>query len=267
MADMTPGQVFGPKGDTESPAPQPNNSTPHQEVVVPIFQETTPPEPNSPAPDTQSLDQEQPSQPPAEAPTMPAQNPPTVQQPEPVAAPLPQPEEPETPPSPYVLPPEETVASPITNEEISWTASEYIAHHKSPAWFIAFGITALLGTVAVFFLTERDIISTIVVILVAVVFGMYAARKPRVQQYALSGAGVTIGQRTYNFSDLKSFALIEEGPFTSIAFMPLKRFMPILSIYFDPKDEERIVAFLAQHLPMEQRGHDAVERFMRKIKF
>ena len=48
---------------------------------------------------------------------------------------------------------------------------------------------------------------------------------------------------------------------------PTKRFLPPLTIYFDPSDGEAIFDTLAQHLPHEEKAPDFVERFMRKIRF
>ena len=242
MADTTPGQVFGP-----------NNSQPQQDEQAQQLAQ------NTPVPITQDQ--------PVTLPT--PDSTPAQEQSAPIVAtptPEPAPQYTEEIPSPYALPAEEVEQQPET-EAITWTASEYIAHHKSPMWFVVLGIAAVVTSLGVYLITDADIVSTIVVLLVAIIFGAYAARKPRVQQYAVSPAGITIGARTYGFDIVKSFSVIDEGPFSSIAFMPMQRFMPVLSIYFDPQDEERIVAFLAQYLPMEQRNHDVIDRLMRKLKF
>lgn len=168
--------------------------------------------------------------------------------------------------SPYAVPNDEPSA--VTSlEPVTWTASEYIAHHKSPLWYGGFALSVLIVAAVVFFVSGRDILSTVAVVLVSVVFAIYAGRPPRVQEYKLSEAGVTIGQRTYAFADIKSFSLIEEGPFMSINFMPMKRFMPMLSIYFDPADEDKIVAFLTNYLPVEHRKKDLIDHIMGKVKF
>jgi hypothetical protein len=39
--------------------------------------------------------------------------------------------------------------------------------------------------------------------------------------------------------------VVPEGAFNSIVFMPLKRFAVPLSIYYDPKDEDKIIAVLS----------------------
>lgn len=150
---------------------------------------------------------------------------------------------------------------------ISWSASEYIAHHKSSGWYVAFVLITIAALIGIYFITSRDILSVIVVAVVAVVFGMYAGRQPKEQQYSVSDQGISVGQKAYSFHDFKSFSVIDEGAFSSISFMPLKRFMPVISIYYAPDDEEKIVDALSIYLPFDQKQADPVDRFMKKIRF
>ena len=149
---------------------------------------------------------------------------------------------------------------------VAWSASEFIAHHKSASWYIGLAVAALI-VAAVIFLLTHDKISTGVIVLAAVVLGIFGARKPRVLNYKLDGAGLNIGQKFYDYNLFKSFAVIEEGAFSSIILMPMKRFMPSLSLYYAPDDENKIVDILAERLPFENRKQDAVDSFMRRIRF
>lgn len=185
------------------------------------------------------------------------------------ALPAAQPEQPETaPPSvPTGLQAVDEPSSPQPVQDVNWTASEYIAHHKSVGWYVLLGAVTLVVAVIVYFVTGRDIVAAIAIAAAGGVFGIYAARKPQVQEYAITSAGISIGQKTYPFSDLKSFAIVDEGALSNITFIPLKRFMPAISIYYDPADEEAIVATLSAYLPVEQRRHDPIDRLMQRIRF
>lgn len=153
------------------------------------------------------------------------------------------------------------------DDSISWSASEYIAHHKSGSWYALFGVVLVVGLIGIYFITSGDILSVVVVAIVAAVFAMYAARQPNEQQYSISDQGVSIGSKAYSFNDFKSFSVIDEGAFSSIAFMPLKRFMPVISIYYTPDDEDKIVDALSQFLPFDHRDADMVDKLMKKIRF
>jgi hypothetical protein len=151
-------------------------------------------------------------------------------------------------------------------DSVTWTASEFIAHDKTSSWYTLL----ILGTVAasgLMYVVTKDIVSVGVVILAALIFGIYGAHKPRQLVYRVDLRGITVGGKFYPYSDFRSFSVIPEGAFSSIVFMPLKRFAAPLSIYYAPQDEDRIVGVLSEQLPYEQRRRDAVDSLMRKIRF
>jgi len=157
-------------------------------------------------------------------------------------------------------------SAPPSSAGVEWTASEFIAHNKGMGWYTLLAGGALLITVVVYILT-KDVVSAAIILFIAVIFGIVAARKPRVLGYRLDDKGLAIGQKFFPYSDFKSFTFLQEDAFSSITFLPLKRFAPSLSIYFAPSDEKRIVEILSLHLPMEQRSHEAVDRLMHRIRF
>jgi hypothetical protein len=151
-------------------------------------------------------------------------------------------------------------------DSISWTASEFVAHDKTSEWYMLLG----LGTVAaagLMYVLTKDFVSVGVIVLAAVIFGIYGAHKPRQLQYRVDPRGVTIGDKTYGYNEFRTFSVIPEGAFSSIVLMPLKRFAVAISIYYAPQDEEKIVELLSQQLPYEQRRRDAVDSLMRKVRF
>lgn len=149
---------------------------------------------------------------------------------------------------------------------IEWTGSEFIAHQKGASWYLAFFFAALLAAAFVYLIT-REFVSTGVILVVAVLFGIAANHKPRVLAYRLDSSGLTIGQKFYPYANFKSFALVDEGAFESISFIPLKRFLPTVNIYFPPDDADKILDVLAANLPMEQRKQGLVDSAARRIRF
>lgn len=149
---------------------------------------------------------------------------------------------------------------------ISWTASEFIAHHKSPGWYLALAGAAIIGALLVWFLVH-DTISVAAVLVAALFFGVFAARKPRQLQYRLDNNSLSIGERRFPYQSFRSFAVVPEGAFNSIEFLPLKRFSPLTTIYYDPADEAKIVALLADRLPLEHRQKSLIDRLMWRIRF
>ncbi|HEU4914801.1 MAG TPA: hypothetical protein VFT16_05390 [Candidatus Saccharimonadales bacterium] len=151
-------------------------------------------------------------------------------------------------------------------EEVAWTASEFVSHNKGMGWYSLLAGGAAVLAAVIYFVT-RDVISAGIIIFVAVLLGVSAVRKPRVLHYQVNAAGLAIGDKFYPYAEFKSFAVMQEGAFSSIMFLPLRRFMPSISIYYDPQDEDRIIEVLSYYLPMEMRTHDFVDSIIRRIRF
>jgi hypothetical protein len=151
-------------------------------------------------------------------------------------------------------------------QDVVWTATEFILHPKGAEWYSGLAGATLVLTVIVYLLTT-DTFSAGVVIFMAVLFGVYAARKPRMQQYGLDLSGLHVGHKTYSFHEFKSFSVSEESSIASIILMPLKRFMPPLTIYVSTEAEESVVSVLGQYLPLEPHKADVIDNLLRRIHF
>jgi len=155
-------------------------------------------------------------------------------------------------------------ASPIT--PVQWTASEFIEHSKNLTWYLLLAVGTVVFAAGLYLLT-KDKVAAGVVVIVALTFGILANHKPRELAYAVDETGVHIGEKTYPYASFKSFAIVQENAIESIWLMPLKRFMPILTIYFDPNDEEKITDVLGAFLPLENHELDPVDKLLHKIRF
>ncbi|MCA9332575.1 hypothetical protein KDA00_01745 [Candidatus Saccharibacteria bacterium] len=151
---------------------------------------------------------------------------------------------------------------------VSWTASEYIAHEKDVGWFLAISLAIIVVAGIVYALdSNHSLISPILIVIAGITFMVAANRSPRVLDYVVDASGIYVGQKLYRFSQFKSFSMVEEGPIYSINFSPLQRFVPSLTIYFDPKDKEKITNAISIYLPHEVKKQDPVDILMRKIRF
>jgi hypothetical protein len=149
---------------------------------------------------------------------------------------------------------------------VSWTASEYIAHAKGMAWFIALGFILFVVVALAYFVT-KDVVTPVVLAVAGITFGVFAARSPRVLQYTIDSRGIQIDQKVYPYAELRSFDIIDEGPLPAILLMPLKRFLPPITVFYDEKEEDAILNVLGSYLPHQEQKPDAVDRLMRHIRF
>jgi len=149
---------------------------------------------------------------------------------------------------------------------VSWTASEYIANPKNIGWFVSLGLAALLLGVGIYFLTH-DLISLIVILIIGVCVGVFAARQPQTLEYRLDRSGIHLGDKSYPYTSFKSFSLVQEGAFSHISLLSLRRFMPAMAIHYAPEDEKKIVEVLADYLPYEEHKQDIIDNFSRRVRF
>ena len=159
-----------------------------------------------------------------------------------------------------------TPEPPQDDTKITWTASEFMDHTKSASWYLGLFLVAIIAA-AGFYALFRDLITTVVILIAAAALGFYASRKPRQLEYQLDSSGLSIADKHFLYSSFRSFSLVDEGPFGSIAFLPMKRFGLLITVYFAPQDEERIVNLIGKHLPLEPRSQDAIDKFMTRIRF
>lgn len=150
--------------------------------------------------------------------------------------------------------------------DVQWTASEFIEHQKSSSWHMGV-IAGGVVLAAVLYLITRDLVSVLVVIIAAILFSIIGSRKPRTLNYQINPDGITIAGKLYPFTDIKSFSVIEEGAINSIQLIPLKRFMPSLSVYYPPEQEEAIIGSLADYIPHEDHRGDPVDKLMKRLRF
>lgn len=178
------------------------------------------------------------------------------------------PDVPSSAPPPEVPPaePPKAVAPPSPVGEVHWTASEYVAHDRGASWYTGLGLGAVSLAGLVFLLTH-DYISAGMIIIVLVIFGAFATRQPRVLDYLIDERGITIGTKNYPYDIFKSFSVAKEGAIHSLVLMPLKRFMPVISVYYADEDEDKILQKISDYLPFEQYRPDVVDKMMHKIRF
>lgn len=148
---------------------------------------------------------------------------------------------------------------------VSWTASEYQDNPKSAGWFALLATVSVLSAIVFYLLTE-DLIPTLVIAMVGIMVGVFAARKPRVLRYSLDRSGVYIGDKLYAYDMFKSFSVGTDQAMGYIQLMPLRRFMPPIIIHYDPADEDKIADTLASYLPFEEHKRDMADRLARRIR-
>ena len=152
------------------------------------------------------------------------------------------------------------------NKSVTWTGSEFIANHKDSRWFASFFGILIVGVGAIFLVT-RDYISAISVAVAGILFASLANRQPRQLTYQIDNKGINIGQKFYSFEQFKYFSLAQDGAIGYINLMPLKRFMPDVSIYFPPEEADNVIDILSDHLPHHDSAERQIDKLAKKFRF
>lgn len=151
-------------------------------------------------------------------------------------------------------------------ESIKWNASEFLHHEKPGSWYVYLSLAALVLAAGIYFAT-KEIFSVVVIVLIALVFGVSGAAKPKVLEYSIGPSGIQVGNKHFNFEQFRSFAVIVEGVLPSIQLLPQKRLALALTMYCEPKDADKIIKILGEYLPFEHQDRDLMDKFASKIHF
>lgn len=148
---------------------------------------------------------------------------------------------------------------------ISWQAAEFIEHPHGAGWYgLLVLITAAL-TAAVYFVT-KDYFATGTIPIVGFIVAVFAGHKPATASYEITSRGLSINDKHYTYGQFKSFSVLQEGSLNSLNLFPLKRFMPPVSAYFEPSQQDKIVNILGEYLPYEDRQMDSIDRLTRRLR-
>lgn len=165
--------------------------------------------------------------------------------------------------------PEYNVQAPVVDTpdepRIRWTSPALSHKDKDSAWFGAYVLGAIIIGALVFLFT-RDIISTIVVFVAAGLLLYSGARRPADLNYSLGEGFLLAGRKLYRLQDFKAFSTDEQPTGVSITFWPLKRFMPVVTVFVSHEQMQMVVDRIEDYLPSEPHKNDAIDRILRRIQ-
>lgn len=164
--------------------------------------------------------------------------------------------------------PEEPVAEPVDSNEVlvEWSASEFINHQKGTSWYVVLAIGAAILSAVIFFIT-KEYISIVVIMLMAVVLGVYGAAKPKVVKYTITPKGIGFGNTFHPYSEVKSFCVIKETTIPYVQLLLHKRIAVPLTLYVAPDFMDKITEIIGEYVPYDQKQLDYTDRLSAKFRF
>ncbi len=135
------------------------------------------------------------------------------------------------------------------NEIESWVVPEYDKHERSKKWYI-FAISVSILLLAFALLTSNFLFAVIVVI-AAIVIILNDGREPERVKVSITGQGILVGKKFYDYDKLKNFSVIfkPQEQTRNIYFEFKFSFKQRLSIPLENKDPLQIREILLKYLP------------------
>jgi len=141
---------------------------------------------------------------------------------------------------------------PTHNIAMQWSAPEYEYRKKTPDWFWAVGIIAVVVTIIS--LLYNNILFAIFILLGAFTLMMYAAKQPKIFSFTIGEHGIQINDENYPFLSLKSFWIHRYETGDILIVESGKMLLPYLRIPISHDvPTEHIREFLLENLP--ERAH------------
>jgi len=238
-----PGSTFVPGQNQTQPEAQPPAT-----VAAPV-------QPQPVAPTPQSVPEQ------AAPESQPVQTPVQIAPETPQQMPVPQ-TQPPVPESVSLTPQTQTLQS--EDGLVVWEASEHVDYNNSGGWMALMILGGVILAGGIYILV--DILSAIVVLMLLGGLLFYSRLKPKVLRYGVSEEGILVGDRSYDYSEFRSFSFNEEDGINSIFLVPMQRFMVPITMYVAPDNQDQIAEVLSQHLPNEQRSPDFMDRLTAKLR-
>ncbi|MCA9347154.1 hypothetical protein KC930_01065 [Candidatus Saccharibacteria bacterium] len=158
------------------------------------------------------------------------------------------------------------VAERNSEDEVSWTASEFVHHQKSTLWYVGI-IFAVAATCGLSYFLTGDWITVASIAVLGILLAMGGWKKPRTLNYSVSDQGIFIGDKAFGFDDFQAFSVHAEGAFQNFELVPQKRWSPASNLYLSQEDSEKVFEIISRYLPFEERKKDPIDSFLNKIHF
>ena len=151
----------------------------------------------------------------------------------------------------------------LNEELVYWFVPEYDKHERSKRWYI--GTVIALVVFLAYSLKESNFLFAVIIILAAIVIILNDGREPDDVKVSITDEGVIIGNKYYDYDEIKDFSIIYKpkfqiknlyfemkNPFLPRISIPLKKMNPLIIrgilLKYVTEDLERVDAPLSERL-------------------
>jgi len=148
---------------------------------------------------------------------------------------------------------------------ISWTAPEFIRYEKGRGWYIGLGFISLALIIIALFM--QNYLFALIIAMAAFLIYVQAVKRPKEITFIISGEGITINDKTYPISDIRSFWIFEEPELRYISLLSKRLTQPHMSLPLADQDPQSIRRALLNFIQEKKQEETFSEIIVRKIRF
>ena len=251
----TPGAFTPAPNPFDSPATAPAPEKPSTEPKPPAAERVEPSSaPEQVTPPAEAVENLQSQSPATQAPQPPV----PTEQPAPVEQPTPQPAT-----NKQAAETEEEAIPDITL--VNWQAPEFVQTHKPVGWYVVL-VVFFVGMSILAILTQQYLVIGLFA-LVGFAVAIYANRKPRVLQYAVTTTGVRVGQKSYPYDNFSGYSISNDYNQPVYDLAPTKRFGTLVSLPAPADQQDAIEDVLGDVLPKTESHDDWIDKLFKYLRF
>lgn len=164
--------------------------------------------------------------------------------------------------------PETLTQNTITGEIIhEWTVEEYDRHQRGLLWYV---LMISVGMILVIYgFVSNNFLFSLIIVLSAIILFIQSYQAPAQVMFRITELGVLLGNRFYNYSELKNFYIIYQPPEVKTLFIePKSGLRPVLRIPLldqDPLDiRDAMTTFMEEDF--EREAEPFTDLFARRWK-
>ncbi len=129
-----------------------------------------------------------------------------------------------------------------------WTMQEYDQPERKTRWFVTVGIIS--GILIFYGLVKGNFLFSLIIMLFFIVLFLQSHQRSPKVPFVITPVGVVIGNRLYEYAELKAFYIIYQPPAIKMLYLETTgALMPILRIALMDQDPLVIRETLMQFLP------------------
>lgn len=150
---------------------------------------------------------------------------------------------------------------------LKWKTPEFVYYPKSKNWYIIAGL--VLAVLLAYSIWEKSFITAVTFIVLAVIFYMYAERKPQILDIEINDSGILFHDRFFPYENLNGFWITYEPPETKLLTISTKSFLfQKISIILTDQNPVKLRQILLEEIPEDKKlDQGGIDNFAKRIRF